>query len=292
MNKAENKHGTGGVKSPLDLRDHKYHKTPIGMSSIPFDWKLGYNVEQDLATYLNRPNFKLPVKNQNGSGSCGGQAFATYESVQDAFEKGTFTEKSAKDIYSQVYVQGGGSTGRDLCRLLVNQGACKESLIVSYSQGQPPSESFMELREQTTQSISNALTAKGQRYATVLKDIDLLAQTVRDNKGLILGVDGANNGTWLSPFPAPPQQVEWRHWLYCGGAQTINGVKYLKVLNSWGSTVGTAGWQWLGESYLPHFFEAWTLYDGLPQTNPQVINLLQQLLALYQQLVLKLKGRE
>lgn len=251
--------GKGAVKSPLDLRDRKLEK--IASAPLPFDWEKGYSVEKELGEKLGIKDFKLPIKDQNGSSSCGGQAVAYYEAVQDAFEKGVFTDKSAKDIYSQCFVPGGGSAGRTLMDLVSKKGVCLETLIPSLDKGHPPTESFMEQKLQDTGTRTNALTAKCCSYARVNLGLESLAIAVRDNHGVLLGVDGSNNGSWLSKFPVPPQTTEWRHWLFLSGAKMVLGEKRLEIINSWGLQAGDRGHQWLGENYVPHFFEAWSLYD-------------------------------
>jgi len=67
--------GKGAVREDIpDPRDYQWGKD-VGMATIPFDWDKGYDVEEEVSKVLGVP-FKLPVKNQNGSSSCGGQAWS------------------------------------------------------------------------------------------------------------------------------------------------------------------------------------------------------------------------
>lgn len=246
----------GAVRDTIDERDYQFHEIAYG--AAPFDWNAGYDIETLLAE-------KLPVKDQGQSGSCGGQAWANYgDALTLAFDK-NLIERSAKFIYSQTFVSGGGSAGRPNCEIVINQGWGTEALTSSYENGKPPSEAFMERPQDITDAARN--TAKldtALAYANVTtSSIDEVAQAIQMNHGVILGVDGCNNGTWLSANPQPPVNNNglWGHWLYAGKARIVNGVKEIGVLNSWGTSVGEQGWQWLSENYFKsgYIFSAWTL---------------------------------
>ena len=83
------KHSTGAIPSTKDKRDYLYDD--LGMSSTPFDWVEGYDVEEKVG-------HKLKAKDQNGSYSCGGQAFAYYAEILDVVHDKKRT-KSLLDIY-------------------------------------------------------------------------------------------------------------------------------------------------------------------------------------------------
>lgn len=237
-------HGHGAIVDTPDPRDFKYEG--IAKSSAPFDWNTGYDVELD---------GKITIKDQGGSFSCGGQAWSYFMGVL----KGD--SRSAKFIYAQTAVPGGGSSGRSNSDLVVNQGDCQESILSSYEGGLPPSEAYISNGSDIgAKAKADALTDEAFSYGNPSINIDSLTQALRDNKGCIIGVYGQNNGTWTSAFPQPPLSNDWAHWLYIGKAKLINGKKYLGACNSWGDKVGEAGWQWLGEEYIPHLFSAWTLY--------------------------------
>lgn len=262
----ENGHGTGGIPSSKDNRDYKYSNN-IGGASIPFDWQKGFDIESIVG--------KLPVKDQEASFSCGGQAWA---SLSYALNHSSKEEKSAKYIYCQTHVGTGGSSGRDNSNICKNQGVSTEVLCPSH----PATESFMTTNDRTPQAIANAKTNKENWYASVNHNIEDVAQAIRDNGGVVLGVYGKNNGTWLSKFPQPPigtYQDLWAHWLYAGKAVTINGKKYIGFLNSWGTDVGENGWQYIGEEYFNAqwgMFEIWTMtYDSqvVPPVNMPTLKL-------------------
>ncbi|MBU6390535.1 hypothetical protein KGQ31_03240, partial [Patescibacteria group bacterium] len=89
-------------------------------------------------------------------------------------------------------------------------------------------------------------------YAFPAIDIDTLAQAIEICKGLVIGLHGSNNGSWLSEEPVPPKDGEalWSHYMYFGKAFSENGVKKIKGLQSWGPKAGNRGWQNLTEAYI------------------------------------------
>lgn len=259
----------GGIEDRYDSRDYQWSEVGGG-PVLNFDWDKGYDVEKDLSDILKIPNFKLKVKDQGPSYSCGGQSWGYLAEVLEALATGSYEPRSAKYMYAQTWVPGGGSRGRDNADIFVNQGVAKESVLTSYQNKIPPSELFMEKSQDITDLVRmDARLTKASAYAQVGTDINSVAAAMENNSGVILGLEGANNGTWLSAFPKPPSTVTWRHWIYAGKAREIGGIKYIGVLNSWGDYVGEEGWQLLSEDYFKHnIFSAWThiLAPSLPQT--------------------------
>lgn len=238
--------GKGAIDKKLDLRDHQ-----LGMAPVPFDWNGGYDIEKVLGAITDKAGFSTPTKNQNGSYSCGGQSGSYLEATLSTLNIGSFEEKSAKHIYSQIFYPQGGTTLRDVLNLIVNRGVGAESRVVSYENGNPPSEAFMR---DTSQNAGAGALSKGVGYAFVSPDIDTVASAIRDNHGAIILIKGSDNGTWLSGFPVSPKldsngKPVWAHFLYCGKAKLINGTKYIGAHNSWGSVAGDNGWQWISEEY-------------------------------------------
>ena len=253
---------TGGVPSSRDGRDFQYEG--IASASVPFDWNKGFDIETVVG--------KLPVKDQGQSLSCGGQAVSQYGGVIEAQSTGTLEERSAKFEYAPVACPGGGSQGRDLMDRGVNVGFGTEALTSSYINGNPPTEAFMtNVADITPQAIQTASGAKSKSYVKIVDttNIDTIAQAIRDNYGILMGVNGEDNGSWLSNNPQKPSKIVWRHWVFACKARIYNGTKQIGFINSWGKTVGDNGVQWINEDYFTsgNVFEAWTMMYNAPVVN-------------------------
>lgn len=263
----------GGVQSRPDNR--RYQWSEIGANSAPFDWSTEVDVEAKVAQAIGAPLFKIPIKAQNGSGSCGGQAWSYLAEIQEALATGTFEERSAKYVYSQTFwPNGGGSVGSDNAAIYSRQGVAREALLTSYDAGLPPSEAFMERPMDITDAMRvDAKTDRAYPYASVATNIDSAAQAIRDNGGIILLISGSNNGTWGSSTPTAPKpgDIVWRHFICAIKAKMLNGKKAICFLNSWGGAVGENGQQWLTEDYFnaspAPILEVWThVYNQNPPT--------------------------
>lgn len=250
MNNMEQEHlfGKGGIKDTPDSRDYPYSR--IAGANLPFDWSIGFDIETKVGI--------IPVKNQYSSLSCGGQAWASYSYALDQTSR---EEKSAKFIYSQTHIGTGGSDGRTNCNLCVSKGVSSETLCPSYLPDKTTTEAFMTTKgDISVSAYADATTNEELSYWNVSTDIGTVAQALRDNNGVVLGITGQNNGTWISSYPQTPiwggnngagalNQPVWNHWLYAGKTRMVNGKRYIGVLNSWGVSVGENGWQYLSEDY-------------------------------------------
>lgn len=255
----------GGVVDIVDNRD--YQLDEVAAAPVAFDWDTGFDIEDSLRIALNNPTFKLTVKDQEQSFSCGGQAWAYLAEVLEALKTGTYETRSAKYVYAQTHVPPGGSRGRDNADIFVNQGVARETVLPSV----PATEAFLTRSQDITDPVRiNAKLARSFVYAQAPLNINSAAMAIRDHGGVVLGIDGANNGTWGSEFPKPPSNTEWRHWVYFGKAKKIGGIKHIACLNSWGTNVGDNGWQWIAEQYFNsgHVWSAWTHVLMPPITPP------------------------
>lgn len=255
----------GGLKDRIDPRDYKWSE--IGYAMTPFDWNKGWDINAEVGRTINQPDFTLPVKNQYDSYSCGGQAWSTYGGALEAIFTGTFEERSAKFIYAQTHVAGGGSGGRDNSALVIRQGWGKENMTRSYEPSGSVSEGFMERAIDITDAArQDAKLARALSYASSGTDIDSIAQAAEANHGVIIGINGANNGTWHSTIPMAPiaGQNLWQHWAYVGKAGMMGGKKAVAIFNSWGVFVGDKGWQWITEDYFKGL-EGTTVWDSWTQ---------------------------
>lgn len=245
---AEEIFGTGGKNSIKDDRDYLYKD--IATAPQPYDWSQDFDIENVVG--------KMPVKNQGQTSSCGGFAWASLSYILDPTNR---EEKSEKFIYAHTHVGNGGSAGRDNCDFCVKKGDCSKTLC-------PLPNPLLEaeitrIDDITAEAYADALSNKEKSYVSVSCDIESVAQAIRDNGGVVLGIRGQNNGTWLTAFPRPTvnptYENTWRHWMFAGKIKTIEGKKYIGALNSWGN-IGQEGWQWFGEDYFKNdIWEVWTM---------------------------------
>lgn len=262
--KREKEFGTGALFDQEDFRDQRYE--PVAAAGELVDWGKGFDVEEEL-------NIKVLMKNQNGSGSCVGQGWAYYVAIINAAEVGFYDEASAKAIYSQIQLglPGGGAYIRDGGKLIVNWGALREANLTSYDNGKPPAESFMTEKIWKTPAmdkLAKVLQSKEYKTFSAANNMNMFAQAIRDNHGVVGGVRGSNNGTWNSFEPkAPTKDAEWGHCIYFGKFGTDEKGRYIATPNSWG-TRGTDdshpdGWQRLRQDWFESefMFNPWTLVD-------------------------------
>ena len=256
--------GTGALRDQRDIRDLRYE--PIAKAGEPVDWNKGFDVEQKL-------NITVPIKSQNGSGSCVGQGWSYYGAVLNAAEVKFYDEQSAKAIYSQIQLgqPGGGAYIRDGAKLFVNWGSVRESIVPSYDNGKPPTELFMKDKLWKTPEIdqlAKLFQAKEYRTFSAAQNMELFAQAIRDNHGVVGGVEGSKNGTWMSGEPKPPiGRPSWAHCLWWGkfGIDAIG--KYIASPNSWNTRkkdeLHPDGWQKFREEWFQttFMFNPWTLID-------------------------------
>lgn len=276
----------GGLERDIpDTRDYQYEDLVVGHA--PFNWHKGYDIEEELG-------FKLPVKQQGNSSSCTAQALATYSSVAEFFASKTFEERSAKFIYSQIYLPNGGSRFADGAQLLRKQGCARELFFPSYDKdGEPLTEQkYRDASKLITPALRNdAKSSQAVDYYYVKTSIDLVAQAMANNKGAFLGIVGDNNGTWRMEFPLPPKKHEWQHGVYAGKARIINGKKFIGILNSWGKECGNLGWQWIGEDYFNTYLKWEAIFNCMTLVNKEVDERRNLLITLLLALIEKIKKK-
>lgn len=242
---------SSAIKSPHDERDILLGE--VARVGEPFDWDKGYDAEAELAVAIGQPSFKVKTKDQNGSGSCGGQSDSYGGAVIAGISTKSYEEKSAKFTYAPIaYPGAGGSTGRDLSDRAIKVGWGAEALTPSYDNGNPPSEAFMARKQDiTVEAVEHAAKSHALGYFLAQLDIDAFAMAIRDFKYLRIGVVGSNNGSWRTADPKPPKDAEarWYHWVAGLRAQKRKGKKAIGFRNSWGPQTGDDGIQWINEDW-------------------------------------------
>ena len=292
----ESQFGKGAVRDEIDERDYPYDIVAAA-APIDIDWETGF----DIRDYLGGDIY---FKNQQSSSSCVGQGWSYYVWVFQVIEMmkkysmdleelriyhpEEVDEASAKAIYSQIFVSGGGASIRDGAKLICDWGAVTDKLVPSNRLDGMTDESFMEDLTWKTDAISQIakiLSGKDYRVINAVTNMDLFAQAIIQNYGVVGGVEGESNGTWTSERPQPPERLGWGHCLYFGAFGTDEFGKFIAFPNSWGNLLGETwskgdpigyGWQKIYQSYFilngQWLFNPWTYTDKLDMTtNVKVI---------------------
>lgn len=252
------KFGKGAIIRGPDPRDIIYSDYIAGAS--PVDWDVPYDVRDEIG--------ELKVNNQGWSLTCVGQACSKLAEILNLFEVKRIMQYvwlSARDVYSRIFVPEGGAYGYKGLSKIVERGVAAENIVSSYENGNPPSEQFMRIQDNSQVATDSAIIHKANHYAHVSQNIDEMALAIRNQKGIVFGVIGTNQG-WGSGFiPNWPQTGEevWYHFIVGVGYKRIGGKKYIVILNSWGSEWGDAGYGYISEDYIARgwTFNAMTLID-------------------------------
>jgi len=248
----------GELQHGLEDVDFKYQNTDYVYSARTpdFDWHIGYDVEEQIASKTNDPGFIIYPKNQEHTLSCGGQAIAKYASSRYAlFDESnpSYIEFSARDAYSHNVLPSGGVYAWSIILWAKNNGILPEEKLPSIPMTEDNmrdkgleedgyTESFKMLRQLVKAGI----------IQIVSNNIDAVAKAIRDNGGVVFALRGNNNGSWFSTRPNPPESYfksDWGHLMYAGKAKINNAKKEIGGLQSWGDVVGDRGWQWFGENW-------------------------------------------
>lgn len=238
----------GAVHQPLKayLR-RKLHKnvSEFPGGSKPYDWTKSF------------PRPDIVIFDQGQSDECG---LCSSDYGYQKTHPGVIISK--KDGYSQVFYLNGGTTTTDLNRLFTAKGVCKDSLIPSYENGNPPSEAYCRERLQTDLTRQDALLQKLPNGVPVSLDIDSVAAAIDAYGWVRITIKGQNNGTWYSQFPTAPSPTVlapiWEHFV--AGMQPFIHPIYGKCIGypqSWGTKVGDAGWQ----AFTQAFFDSGSVLE-------------------------------
>ncbi len=231
--------GKGAKPDPIDPRDFK---AQARFGAVIVDWTKRTGLVQKIKTW----------RNQNGSSSCVGQACSYKHDILRSFPDDPF---SARAIYAQHHLSGGGMYIRDGILHIVKKGQARRSEV---PEPQPQTESLMtDLTGITPEEELDDREADG--YVLPQNDIEYTAWAVLNFGAVVLGVNGSNPG-WSNPmFPHPPiGEPEWGHALCAVDIEVIDGKKYIVCLSSWTDTPAV---HHLGEDYFlsGNVFNPWVI---------------------------------
>lgn len=204
----------GCPKQPVDRRDVCLGDIPYTPDPDAPSWEQGFDNEKKYG--------KLKREHQGSSLSCVSQAWSKYLEMLNKIEEGDFTDLSARDIYSQIYLPNGGAFIRQGGKVAVNKGNCKEALMPSYENGKPPTEQFMRNRDdasEITEQDALIVKAKEKRFVALSEvltpdDWEHIRQVIWQFGGFVSGYK--------------------RHCMYASAYGMKNGKKFIKFVNSYG----------------------------------------------------------
>jgi hypothetical protein len=222
-----------------------------------FRKKLGKGFGVDWSVEYDSRTAPIGIKNQGINYSCGGESASYLIEIHRKSQGIMEGAISAKSIYAPIAYPGGGTTVSALVTQICFHGANLEATVPSYdANGQPLSEAMMiEKSWQTDATRADALTRAGYTEYDVGTDIDDVASAIQAYGPVIIEIEGQNGHIpgWLSATPQPPSKTNpnptFNHFLCGFGFKTINGVRYISVLESMGEAVGENGVQYISEDY-------------------------------------------
>ncbi len=228
--------GKGALTQLVTLRDFRLETIPTAVV-LPKNFEVVYGGR---------------IKHQDGSGSCTSQACSYYAEVLNFKETGKWTSLSPKFVYSQTFIKPMGSYIKDAMGKIRSVGICEESYCSSYINGTPPTEEFMERKQDiTAEAYDNATIYQTNNYVTWDKqNIECYKRAIIDGSGCVVASWG-NNIVWGNGFvelPAYKSQMVWQHTIYIIGYN--DDTKLFKFINSWGLDWGFSGYGYLPYEYV------------------------------------------
>lgn len=278
---------TGAIEAPYDDRHYGYDEYVEAFGAIEIDWERGFDIRDVFGS-------DFEIKDQKKTLSCVGQAWSYQAWAYQVIEAMKMNDASlaelqekkpesvqpisAKAIYSQIHIPSGGAYIYKGGKLLANWGALFEKEVPFYREDGTVDEKFARDKSWMTperERLAQVLKGKHYRIIRALNNMDLFAQAIIENMGVVGGVRGANGHGWNSERPRPPSDGygTWGHCIWYPAFGTDERGRFIATPNSWGrkswserwkkgSRPGT-GWQKL---YIDYFksgvqFDPWTYTD-------------------------------
>jgi len=208
-------------KQPDDGRD-------IVLGDIPYipdpnapTWEVGFNNEDKYG--------KLKREHQGSSLSCVGQGWSKYVEMLNKIYSGIFKDLSAKDVYSQIYLDNGGAYIRDGAKICVDPGVCEEKYLSSYLlDGSYPTETFMRVRTILNETLYNNSRNKFKalRFVHLNLSNPIGPRVIKDEDWETIRQIIWQFGGFVSGYKG--------HCMYVAGYGLVNGKKTIYFINSYG----------------------------------------------------------
>ena len=209
------------------------------------------------------------IKDQDGKGACNGHAAATSLELARYVEGLDYVELSAWFIYSILCngIDMGSSIGSAL-QLIQDQGCCPDT-EVPYATINPRKLSDQAHTDAARfkATIAGALTSPEAVMTAVQRRIPI-------NASICVGARFNNvDSNGIAPEGWGWDNHAIAHW---GGAKKVNGVWYVKFINSWTAQWGINGCAWRRlDTCRGGSFEAYgvlaVMFDPEAQNNPPII---------------------
>lgn len=225
--------GKGCIPTPEPIKAQQY---VLAITPPPIiDWSVPYRVPAAMVQ-----------KNQDGSSSCTAQATNYYVEALTQLDHGVSQRYSSRFIYSQTVQPGGGTYIFKAMSIPIKQGVAELSSV-------PEGNATEAVMTDPSDNLHAHLQARTDKYAqipTYGRNVDYLAQIIKDYHGFVTGFNG-----WDGMFSADGTVVDWSkavwgHCVYICGYEIHNGRKCLVFKNSWGSNWGDGGFGYLPEEFL------------------------------------------
>lgn len=238
--------GKGCLPQPVDERDFQF-----SFGAVPVEWTKEFRLPEP------------PNENQGSSLSCVGQATSYYHWQLNP------KNFSRRDLYADIALPQGGAYLRDGVRRVVTKGQATRDEVPD-----PSPQTEVGMRDKTGLKDEYRTSDMAANYFVVpTNSIDAVAQTIRDFKGCLYGLNGDNKGWADLTNPKPPTKVEWGHAIYGFGYHMHDGMKCIISKSSW--CQGSHHEHHIKENYFNsgNVFNAWTLIPKEQQvmTNAKLV---------------------